>query len=452
MKVFKLVLTLVMLFFSTYSFSSEFESLKEKAEQGDARSQLRLGLAYKDGKGVEKNSVEGTKWIELAAKNGDSIAQYLYGLYSSNLTERFEWLTKAAEGGVLRAQVMLGDIYRDRNNEYVEFNIEKALFWLKEASEQNKFDSISASFRLYLMYEYGENVNKDKLLAADWLIKTLKQNEYKAKELYESSEGDSVDAFTNLMLAAEMGYPEAQNKLGKVYIYGKSYFSPYITYKLEVPADGKKTIKWLRLAANNGLVDANYQLGYIYENGILNLNKNIETLWAIESNKPMAINYYILAAEKNHVKAKERLNRRNTFKSDPWTEYDTARSWYFNHYLEYTWFQSSVSFSKAGEKRIYFSIDEEKDICEPVGSDREFSSAVWEINKQAISMITFCEKNHKGFYTVSATPKTNEGSDFIVNTFLKHTGDVQVEGSGYSFPISANGFTKVWRNKSANAL
>ena len=67
-------------------------------------------------------------------------------------------------------------------------------------------------------------------------------------------------------------------------------------------------------------------------------------------------------------------------------------------------------------------------------------------------MTTFCKKDNKDFYIISATPTTKEGSDFIVNTFMKHTGDVQVEGSGYNFPVSANGFTKVWNNKSANAL
>ena len=321
MKVFKLLFILVALFFATNNFAYDFEELKKKAEQGDARSQLRLGITYMQGKEVEENNDEATKWIRLAAENGELPAQYYYGAFLSSPLEGFKWISKAAEGGYVDAQLLLGDLYKEEDSEYVEKDIDKSLFWLTKVSEKNDYISVGASFRLYLMYEYGDNVNKDKQLASEWLKNALNANEFDAKHIYEASEGrNDIDAFMYLMLAAEMGYSEAQNKLGKVYIYGKKYFNSLLTSKIVIPADGKKAIKWLKRAAKNGLADANYQLGYIYLNGVFNLNKNKDYMYEIKPNRTRFINYYKLAASKNHVKAQEELNRRNTFKSDPWSK------------------------------------------------------------------------------------------------------------------------------------
>ena len=49
--------------------------LREKAEQGDAKVQHRLGWTYQLGNGVPKDTDEALKWFQRAAEQGLAIAQ-----------------------------------------------------------------------------------------------------------------------------------------------------------------------------------------------------------------------------------------------------------------------------------------------------------------------------------------------------------------------------------------
>ena len=51
------------------------ESLKKKAQAGDAEAQFNLGVAYDDGYSVPENDVEAVKWYRKAAEQGHAIAQ-----------------------------------------------------------------------------------------------------------------------------------------------------------------------------------------------------------------------------------------------------------------------------------------------------------------------------------------------------------------------------------------
>ena len=50
--------------------TSEFETTKKAAEQGDAEAQLNLGLMYAHGDGVPEDFVQAYAWISIAAANG----------------------------------------------------------------------------------------------------------------------------------------------------------------------------------------------------------------------------------------------------------------------------------------------------------------------------------------------------------------------------------------------
>ena len=62
----------------------ELETLQQRAEQGHADAQSRLGYMYDTGEGVPQDDVEAVKWYRLAADQGHDAAQYLLGvMYNS---------------------------------------------------------------------------------------------------------------------------------------------------------------------------------------------------------------------------------------------------------------------------------------------------------------------------------------------------------------------------------
>ena len=62
----------------------KFNSLRKAAEQGDAKAQYNLGIAYYNGEGVAKDQVEAVKWWRKAAEQGDAQAQLYLGLAHNN--------------------------------------------------------------------------------------------------------------------------------------------------------------------------------------------------------------------------------------------------------------------------------------------------------------------------------------------------------------------------------
>lgn len=429
-------------------FASEIDTLKKRAEAGNPKAQYILGLQYSIGDKVEKNEVESVKWVKLSADNGDLDAQLYYGQQIPNRVEGLKWIHQSANSDNIEAQTFLGEIYRTKDNEFSQYDIEKSLHWLKKAAERTDMHSIRASFRLYLMFEYGDGVDKNDESASKWLKASLQKVKLWPKGLItnltnhkrDPSRGTNMDFITN-RLYAEMGNSKAQLNLGIAYKTDFLAIQSKELGRIAVDKDLDKAIKWLKLAGDNGNTEAYYTLGITYRYHFFGKNQSESLLEALK--------YYKWAAKGGHLEAKEEIERLNTYESDPWTKYDYAISRYINDRLEYTWFRSTVSFSKGGDKRLYFSISKREDVCQP--KDYESKTSVWEFNKQAISMSVWCNK-HSDHYKISATPTTEKGLEFVINTFLKATVNISIEGSGYSYPVSVEGFSKVWNNKSNKVL
>jgi TPR repeat protein len=115
-------------------------ALAAAAEGGDVQAQLRLGLAYMKGNGVERDSAAGLKWIEQAAEQDYADAQYTLGtIHQSgrgalqNFPLAFKWYELAAQQNHAEAQYSLGMMYRagqgiaiDKSKAYVWFNLAAA--------------------------------------------------------------------------------------------------------------------------------------------------------------------------------------------------------------------------------------------------------------------------------------------------------------------------------------
>jgi TPR repeat protein len=117
------------------------EQVKAKAEAGDAKSQVELGLRYDKGAGVVKDHTEAAKWYRKAAEQNYAEAQYNLGVgyykgegVAKDQAEAVKWYRKAAEQNLAIAQYNLGVCY-ERGDGVAEDWVE-AYKWLLLAARR----------------------------------------------------------------------------------------------------------------------------------------------------------------------------------------------------------------------------------------------------------------------------------------------------------------------------
>jgi len=204
-------------------------SLRDAAEQGDAKAQYTLGNTYQDGDGVEKDFVEAMKWFRKAAEQGFAGAQnnlgnaYQLGTgVPKDSVEAVKWFRKAAEQGFAKSQFSLGVAYD--NGDGVDERPAEAVWWFRKAAEQG---FAKAQKSLGNAYYTGDGVKKNSAESVHWY-----------------------------RLAAEQRHADAQFSLGVAYYIGDG-----------VPKDSVEAVKWFRKAAEQGYADAQCYLGDAYELG-----------------------------------------------------------------------------------------------------------------------------------------------------------------------------------------
>ena len=76
----------------------------QSAQKGDPHLQSGLALLYMQGIAVDRNPLEGIKWMRKAAEQGHGQAQYALALnygngdgVKQNTVEAMKWLVKAAD-------------------------------------------------------------------------------------------------------------------------------------------------------------------------------------------------------------------------------------------------------------------------------------------------------------------------------------------------------------------
>ena len=88
-------------------YSEAAKWYRRAAEQGNTYAQYKLGCFYRDGKGVATDIQEERRWFHCAAVKGDIEAQTALGIaltqsdgkVEADFKESFEWIRKAAEQG-----------------------------------------------------------------------------------------------------------------------------------------------------------------------------------------------------------------------------------------------------------------------------------------------------------------------------------------------------------------
>ncbi len=156
--------------------------------------------------------------------------------------------------GVPEAQHDMGAYYIAGRGK-VKQNLERAVFWFQEASNNGV---ANAKYNLGVLYHQGVGVPSDL---------------GKAISLYKE--------------AAELGHPEAQYNLGIANIEG-----------IGVPYNPGNAAQYFEGAARNGVVEAAYNLGLIYENGLLG-----------EAQPDVALTWYKNAADAGSPEAKSAMRQ-----------------------------------------------------------------------------------------------------------------------------------------------
>jgi len=133
-------------------YTAAFEAWLPLAEDGDAKSQNNLGILYRKGRGVGKDSGQAFHWYESAAKQGFAKAQYNLALLykrgdgvARDLTKSVKWYELAARNGYARAQYEIGIRYDKGAG--VDPDPVKALMWLSLAIESAKGKTLTKASR-----------------------------------------------------------------------------------------------------------------------------------------------------------------------------------------------------------------------------------------------------------------------------------------------------------------
>lgn len=240
---------------------------RKAAEQGHVSAQLRMGLAYRDGMGVESDVAVAAEWYKKAAVQGSASAQFLLGVaYTNgegvlpNDTKAFAWLRKAAEQGssnLLKSEKAMYNIGMGfLEGRGMPASKTEALTWFIKAAQRGH---ARAQYNLGVAYSRGDGVATNATAASTWFGQAARQGhvlaQFSLAHAYSTGSGvpaDAVAAADWMSQAAEQGHVHAQFTMGMWHSGG-----------LGVPLDLEAAAQWYSKAALQGDARAQHNLGLI---------------------------------------------------------------------------------------------------------------------------------------------------------------------------------------------
>jgi S1-C subfamily serine protease len=174
----------------TANYSEAVRWFLKAGEQGHPLAQVMLYWCYATGTGVPKDKVAADMWLKKQGKTeldtirpkaerGDALCQYILGLQfrmgehePQDDTEAVKWWQKAADQDLASAEASLGESYLWGQG--VAKDSVQAFKWLRKAAEQG--DAVGEA-RLGEMYSHGEGVARNDIEAYKWLSLALAQSE-----------------------------------------------------------------------------------------------------------------------------------------------------------------------------------------------------------------------------------------------------------------------------------
>ena len=279
--------------------------LEKLAGQRHRKAEYNLGYYYDK---VIQDKAEAIKWYDLAANQGYAEARYRLAMthmdgFEEEEKGQDEWdkiislFTLGADQGHLGSQFLLATIYiNGYGNELRNPELDKGIPWLKKAADQRLplAQNILGSY-----YQKGEGMPKNMREAIKYYTLAAEQDYSEAQrslaEIYKADykeygrEDDRKKTIFWLTKAAEKGDLGSQFYLAVAYAHGEGNEEGY--------PENKKSIQWFASCAEQGFDVAQWTLGSAYHHG----NMGLPIDWA------MAIKWYTLAANQGHNLAQEAL-------------------------------------------------------------------------------------------------------------------------------------------------
>jgi len=249
------------------------------AAQGEAQAQFNLGFCCDNGFGIPKNVKLASKWYSLAAERGNSDAQHslaLMHLVGTTLPKDFVkahmWYCLAVSSGFNEPKDdFLPKLESQMNASQVSDAKEMAeTFKREKLPKKNNSQISSTSFRLLSLNDIVELAEAGDAPSQFTLSAVYTSGEYWAESYafrsgrsfededfhkYEVQKNETL-AIGWLHKAADQGLPEAQRQLGLLYQLGK-----------RVTKNPAEAVRWLRLAADQNDAASQYFLGHCYSGG-----------------------------------------------------------------------------------------------------------------------------------------------------------------------------------------
>ncbi len=242
-------------------------------------AQFSLAQMYSRGEGVEQDAANATRWLFEAADAGHGPAQMsLYTNYSQGLgfpkdeAKALVWLKKAAEDGFAEAEHVLGSNYLLGQGGVEEDTVRGVAYLVRAAEKGNA----GAQSNLGYAYMTGTGVPADVGKAFRWYKAAADQGLVRAAvavaSLYESGSGTEADldaALTYYRYADSRGNDLAAQALGRLVVAGSidAEVDPesaprWVAQAADAGAEG--ALDWLQDRAGTGDMSAHLLLGLLY--------------------------------------------------------------------------------------------------------------------------------------------------------------------------------------------
>lgn len=204
--------------------ASQIDSIRYKAEHGDAKFQYAYGVCYEKGWGVEQDTKEALVWYRKAAAQENGPAYNSIGNFYRTGTvvkadpkQAFEYYQKGAAEKDAQAMLNLGNCY------YFGMGVQKdektAVKWWKDAADAGNLYAIS---QMGDCYYYGIGTEKDLTKAVEYLTQAADHNianaQFRLGILYYTGNGVKQDqTYAELLMrkARDGGMREAQDFLDR---------------------------------------------------------------------------------------------------------------------------------------------------------------------------------------------------------------------------------------------
>ncbi len=267
------------------------------AEGGDGDAQVNMGLLYLNGWGVDKNYSVSMQWLLLAANNENSSAQSILGtMYfrgdgvGVDLQKSFFWRKKAADNRHLSSAFDVGEMYM-RGNGVVKNLLEAKKYYQQISNAKFINPPVYLQTRIDMartrIVEIEKAFNVDSDAASLVLGQKVNSDTSPNSIAADKDNRDPQDTFKSIKALASKGEMNAQVQVGEMYESG-----------IGVSQDSAEAIKWYKKAAIKGDSRGRQLLGAMYDTGR-----------GVKQNYPEALKWYRLAAAQGNALAQYRLGQ-----------------------------------------------------------------------------------------------------------------------------------------------